>query len=363
MADRTYDVTVRFPQNTRNSPEALGNLVLTTSGGAQIPLSQVAHIKQQTGESTIAHEMNHRVLLVRIDNRDRALSDYLAEAQRKIDQSVNFDHSKYRLEWGGQFENQQRAQARLDVDHGPRAGADAVFLFAEFGKMRQAVLILGVVPLATLGGLIALHLTGETLNVASAVGFIALFGVAVQNGIIMISNINRVREQGSRLREAVLSGAVERFRPVLMTATVATVGMLPAALATGVGTDVQRALATVVVGGLMIATLLTLFILPTYYFALEQWVERRKTDEEATAVRGGMNMYRLTIVLLYLVNWMCGWAGFPAPSCAQCRPLHAATSACADGISRGQGRRGAALRAGYGHSRSMVDAVSFETAQ
>ena len=276
VADRTYDVTVRFPQNTRNNPEALGKLVLSTSGGAQIPLSLVAHIKQQTGESTITHEMGHRELLVRIDNRDRALSGYLAEAQRKIDQSVHFDHSKYRLEWGGQFENQQRAQARLTLIMGLVLALMAVFLFAEFGKMRQAVLILGVVPLAALGGLIALHLTGETLNVASAVGFIALFGVAVQNGIIMISNINRVREQGVPLHEAVLSGAVERFRPVLMTATVATVGMLPAALATGVGTDVQRALATVVVGGLVIATLLTLFILPTYYFSLERWVERRQ---------------------------------------------------------------------------------------
>ena len=289
VADRTYDVTVRFPQDTRNSPEALGNLVLTTSGGAQIPLSQVAHIKLQTGESTITHEMGHRELLVRIDNRDRALSDYLAEAQRKIDQSVHFDHSKYRLEWGGQFENQQRAQARLMLIMGIVLALMAVFLFAEFGKMRQAVLILGVVPLATLGGLISLHLTGETLNVASAVGFIALFGVAVQNGIIMVANINRVREQGVALREAVLSGAVERFRPVLMTATVATVGMLPAALATGIGTDVQRTLATVVVGGLMVATLLTLFILPTYYFVLERWVERRQITKPQALGEGGMN--------------------------------------------------------------------------
>ena len=223
--------------------------------------------------------MGRRVLLVRIDNRDRALSDYLEEAQRKIGQSVSFDHTKYRLEWGGEFENQQRAQARLTLIMGIVLALMAVFLFAEFGKMRQTVLILGVVPLATLGGLISLHLTGETLNVASAVGFIALFGVAVQNGIIMISNINRVREQGVALREAVVSGAVERFRPVLMTATVASVGMLPAALATGIGTDVQRALATVVVGGLGLATLLTLFILPTYYFALERWVERRQTTK------------------------------------------------------------------------------------
>ena len=275
VADRTYDVTVRFPQGTRNSPEALGNLVLTTSGGARIPLSEVAHIRLQTGEATITHEMGHRELLVRVDNRDRPLSDYLKEAQAKIDQSVHFDHARYRLEWGGQFESEQRAQARLTLTMGIVLALMAIFLFAEFGKIRQTILLLTVVPLAALGGLIALHVRGQTLNVASAVGFIALFGVAVQNGIIMIANINRVRGQGKSLREAVLSGAVERFRPVLMTAAVATIGMLPAALTTGVGTDVQRNLGTVVVGGLALATLLTLFILPTYYFVLERWVEKR----------------------------------------------------------------------------------------
>jgi cobalt-zinc-cadmium resistance protein CzcA len=275
VADRTYDVTVRFPKETRNSPEAIGKLALTTISGAQVPLSQVARIKLQSGESTIAHEMSHRELLVKVDYRDRALSDYLSEAQRAIDQKVRFEPGRYRLEWGGKFEEQQRAQRRFILILGIVLALMVVFLFAEFGKMRQTILILMVVPLATLGGLIALHVTGETLNVASAVGFIALFGVAVQNGIIMIANINRVREQGLPLREAVVSGAVERFRPVLMTATVATVGMLPAALATGVGTDVQRSLATVVVGGLLVATLLTLFILPACYFAIEHWVEKR----------------------------------------------------------------------------------------
>lgn len=199
----------------------------------------------------------------------------MEEAKARIAQQVHFDHDKYRLEWGGQFESQQRAQARLTLIMGLVLSLMLVFLFANFSKMRQALLVLGAVPLATLGGLIALHVTGETLNVASAVGFIALFGVAVQNGIIMVSNINRVRGQGLGLRDAVLSGAIERFRPVLMTATVATVGMLPAALATGIGTDVQRNLATVVVGGLMIATLLTLFILPTLYFCVERWAEAR----------------------------------------------------------------------------------------
>jgi cobalt-zinc-cadmium resistance protein CzcA len=281
VQDRTYGVTVRFPEKTRNSPEALGSLVLTTSGGAQIPLSEVAHIRLQTGESLITREMGRRELLVRIDYRDRPLSDYLKEAQAGIDRTVHFDHDKYRLEWGGQFESEQRAQARLTLTMGIVLALMTIFLFAEFGKMRQAILLLSVVPLATLGGLIAIHLRDQTLNVASAVGFIALFGVAVQNGIIMISNINRVRGQGLALREAVVTGAVERFRPVLMTATVATVGMLPAALATGVGTDVQRNLATVVVGGLILATMLTLFILPTYYFVLERWVERRALKRQA----------------------------------------------------------------------------------
>jgi heavy metal efflux system protein len=154
-------------------------------------------------------------------------------------------------------------------------------LFAEFGRLWQAVMILCVVPMATLGGLIALLVTGETLNVASAVGFIALFGVAVQNGIIMVSNLNRVRESGVALREAVMTAAVERFRPVVMTATVATIGMMPAALATGIGSDVQRGLATVVVGGLILATLLTLFVVPAFYYSLERVAARWSSGGEA----------------------------------------------------------------------------------
>jgi cobalt-zinc-cadmium resistance protein CzcA len=270
VADRVYGVSVRFPPDARNNPEALGNLVLSTAGGAQIPLSAVASIKLQNGEGTIAREMGRRNLMVRIDLSDRDLASYLAEAQSKIDQAVPLDRSKFHLEYGGQFENQQRAQARLVLVLSLVLGLMTVFLYAGFKKLRQALLILGTVPLATLGGLIALHVTGETLNVATAVGFIALFGVAVQNGIIMVANLNRVRATGKALHEAILIGATERFRPVLMTAMVTTVGMLPAALATGVGSDVQRGLATVVVGGLAVATLLTLFILPCFYYAIER---------------------------------------------------------------------------------------------
>lgn len=275
VGDRTYNVTARVANGVANNLQAVGELPLTSASGAQVPLKEVAHIKLATGESTISHEDGERQLTIRIDNRDRALSEYLGDAQQQIDQKVHFDTSTYHLEWAGNFQNEQRAQARLIVVMGLVMAIMAVLLFAEFGKFHQAVLVLGVVPLAAVGGLIALHVRGETLNIATAVGFIALFGVAVQNGIIMVSNINRVRREGMALFEAVLVGATERFRPVLMTATVASIGMLPAALATGIGTDVQRGLATVVVGGLPIATLLTLFILPSLYYGLENFIKQR----------------------------------------------------------------------------------------
>jgi heavy metal efflux system protein len=227
--------------------------------------------------------MRQRRLTIRIDNRDRDLTSYLEEAQRKVAEKVKFDKDKVRLEWGGQFENQRRAEARLMIILALVMGLMMILLTVGIGSLRQALLIVGVVPLAALGGLISLHVTGQNLNVASGVGFIALFGVAVQNGIIMISNLNRIRGAGFELHEAVMKGATERLRPVLMTATVATLGMLPAALHTGVGSDVQRGIATVVVGGLAIATLLTLFVLPSMYHVIEQGVERRSGPQRWTA--------------------------------------------------------------------------------
>ena len=277
VGDRSYNATVRYPLASKGSPQALGQLQLTAAGGAKVALSQVATISLQTGESTISHEASERQITVRIDNRGRDLSSYLAEAQARIAREVKFDPQEVRLEWAGQFENEQRAHKRLEVILALVLLLMMVLLFFQFGKLRQAVLILGVVPMATLGGLIALHATGETLNVATAVGFIALFGVSVQNGIIMVANFRRMRGTGLSLADSVIAGATERLRPVLMTATVASFGMLPAALATGVGTDVQRGLATVVVGGLVVSTLLTLFILPALYFAMERYAESRGT--------------------------------------------------------------------------------------
>lgn len=288
IGDRTYNMTVRFQEDETRNLQKLAHLPLTGSSGAEIPLEALAAIRLETGQSNIAHEYNHRQITIRVDSGTRALSEYLPDAQARIDRSVRYDASKYRLEWAGTFQQEQRAQARLTVALAVMFAVMMVLLFCEFRLFRQAALVLAVVPLATLGGLIALHVRGETLNVATTVGFIALFGVAIQNGIIMVSNINRLREEGMALGDAVIEGAGERFRPVLMTATVASVGMLPAAIATGIGTDVQRGLATVVVGGLGIATVLTLFILPTYYAELEGWVAARvarrppQTDEDET---------------------------------------------------------------------------------
>ncbi|HXY98234.1 MAG TPA: CusA/CzcA family heavy metal efflux RND transporter [Steroidobacteraceae bacterium] len=275
VGERVYNLTVRFVAASRDSPESLANLPVHTASGMQVPLSQVADVRVQSGESTITRENGRRNLTIRIDNRDRDLTSYLEEAQAKIAARVHFDPAKVQLEWGGQFENQRRAEARLLVILGLVLMMMLIFLTVGTRSLRQAVLILGVVPLATLGGLISLHITGETLNVASGVGFIALFGVAVQNGIIMVANLNRMRQAGFELHDAIMKGATERLRPVLMTATVATLGMLPAAIHTGVGSDVQRGIATVVVGGLAISTVLTLFVLPSMYHVIEHWAERR----------------------------------------------------------------------------------------
>src|SRR6516164_8063194 len=274
VGDRLYDVTVRFPLDARNNPEALGNLTVTNASGMQVPLSQLVTIKQRNGEGTITRTNNRRNLSIRIDLADRDTASYLEEVKQRIAESVQFDRSKYQLDYAGQFENQERAQKRFTLILGLVLGVMLLLLYAEFGNLRQSLLLLGIVPLAALGGLLGLFVTGQTLNIATAVGFIGLFGVAVQNGIIMLANLNRVRETGASLRDAVIIGASERFRPVLMTATVATVGMIPAALATGVGSDVQRGVATVVIGGLILATLLTLFIVPSLYYSIERLAER-----------------------------------------------------------------------------------------
>ncbi|MEI6750922.1 MAG: efflux RND transporter permease subunit, partial [Bacteroidota bacterium] len=188
-----------------------------------------------------------------------------------------YNHQKCKIQWSGQFENQHRAYARLGFIVPLALAIMFLLLFGSFGKLRQAGLLMGIVPLALFGGMLALNVRGMTLNVSSAVGFIALFGVSIQNGVIMISHFNGLRRQGMNLKDAVHSGSGQRLRPVLMTATVAILGLLPASLSTGIGSDVQRPLATVIVYGLLFATLITLYVLPAiYYMAEKKWSK----DEE-----------------------------------------------------------------------------------
>ena len=274
--ERRYDIGVHFADAARRDPEALGNLLLAAPSGALVPLAQVASIHLDAGESTITREMGRRHLTVRLNLRGRDLASLLAEAKQKIEHDVAYDHARFQLTWGGQFENQQRSQARLMVIMPMVIVVMFVLLFAHFNNVRMPGLILVTVPLATVGGLIALALRGMTLNVSSAVGFIALFGVTVLNAMVMIESLQRRQSTpGVSLRDAIVRGAVDRLRPVLMTGTVAALGLLPAALAHGLGSDVQRPLATVVVGGLITATGLTLVFLPALYLLMERRMGQR----------------------------------------------------------------------------------------
>jgi cobalt-zinc-cadmium resistance protein CzcA len=270
IGSKVYDVICRYNEGYRDTPEKIGSLMLTSGSGAKIPLYQVAEIKTATGASTITREMNKRHLTVRINLRGRDLASFLEEASGRIREQVVYDHTDYQIHWAGQFENQHRAYARLAVVAPLALALMFLLLYGAFGDFRQAGLLIGLLPLAVFGGMLALNVRGMTFNVSSAVGFIALFGVSIQNGVIMISHINVLRRRGGALKEAVIAGASHRLRPVLMTATVAVLGLLPASVSTGIGSDVQRPLATVIVYGLLFGTVITLYVLPAFYYLLEK---------------------------------------------------------------------------------------------
>jgi len=270
IGDKVFDITCRFVEESRNTPEKIGNMMLTSSTGAKIPLSQVTDIRLSTGASLIAREMNKRYIIIRLNLRGTDLTTFLKQANEKIQKNVGYDHENIFLSWSGQFENRNRAFSRLAMIVPLALAIMFILLFGTFNKFNLAGLLMGLVPLALFGGMLALNIFGMTLNVSSAVGFIALFGVTIQNGVIMIAHMNALRKDGAELKEAVIAGASHRFRPILMITTVAVLGLLPASLATGIGSDIQRPLATVIVYGLFIATIITLYVLPALYFILEK---------------------------------------------------------------------------------------------
>lgn len=279
QGDRQYDITCKYKEDARNTPEKIAGLMLTSSTGTRIPLSQVADIKLSVGESTITREMNKRHLTVKLNLRGRDLSSFLKEAQEAIDKQVDYDKNRYSVKWGGAFENQHRAYSRLAMIVPLTLACMFILLYVTFGKFRQAGLVLSIVPLALFGGMLALNLRGMTLNVSSAVGFIAMFGLSIQNGIIMVSQVNELRRKGTDLFKAVIEGARQRFRPILMTSITTIIGLLPASMATGIGSDVQRPLATVIVYGLIFSTTISMFILPIFYYLLENKLLKKKKYE------------------------------------------------------------------------------------
>lgn len=284
VGGKVYDVICRYRDGSRDTPEKIGALSLTDAEGAKIPLSAVADIHTALGASTLTREMNRRHLTVRVNLRGRDLSSFLDEAEKKISSGVEYDHSEYQIKWDGQFENQKRAYRRLGVVIPFVLAVMFLLMFWAFGRLRQAWMMISVLPLALFGGLLALNVRGMSFNISSAVGFIALFGLTIQNGIIMISHINDLRAEGTPLAEAVTDGSAHRLRPVIMTAFVAVLGLLPASLATGIGSDVQRPLATVIVYGLLCSTLITLYVVPSLYYMVEKRAEDsgidRKNEED-----------------------------------------------------------------------------------
>ena len=267
---KVYDITCRYAEKYRDTPEKIAALTLTTQNGVRVPLSAVATVKTSLGASTIMREMSRRYTLVRLNLRGSDLTTFVDKANSLIEKNIDYDHEAVHLQWAGQFDNRNRAFSRLMLVIPLTLIVMFILLILAFGKVRQAALLISVVPLALFGGMLALNIREMTLNVSSAVGFIALIGVAIQNGVIMITHINNLRNEGRALRNAVVSGASHRMRPVLLTASVAILGLFPASISTGIGSDVQRPLATVIVYGLLFATVITLFILPTIYYLTEK---------------------------------------------------------------------------------------------
>ena len=272
---RRFDIAVRLDERYRANLDAIGRIPIRTASGALVPFSRVATIETDEGYSFVRREQLQRYAVLQMDVRGRDVDGFVREANERIAAQVKLPEG-YWIEWGGAFENQQRAMARLAVIVPLTIGLIFILLYTAFNSLTYATLIIANVPFAIIGGLVGLFVTGQYLSVPSAIGFIAVFGVAMLNGIVLVSFINQLRREGRSIRDAVTQGAALRLRPVLMTAAVAILGLIPMLLSQGVGAETQRPLATVVVGGLFTSTVLTLLLLPLFYEWVETWRQRRR---------------------------------------------------------------------------------------
>ena len=262
--ERRFDITLRYEENARNSVAGIENLTVQSPSGARIPLAELATIKINQGASRISREDNMRRIAIKCNLINRDQGSFVAEAQQIVQAQVDLPPG-YHVVWSGQFENQQRAMKRLAVIVPISIGLIFILLFWAFMSIKNALLILMNVPFAMIGGILILLATGINLSVSAAVGFIALFGIAVQNGVILVTQLNKLRREGQSLHDAIVNGSVSRLRPVVMTALMAMLGLFPAALSTSVGSETAKPFAVVIIGGLLTATVLTLTLLPALY--------------------------------------------------------------------------------------------------
>ena len=273
---RRFDILVRFAKDFRDTPEAISEILLTSPDGVKVPLTQLAEVRELVGPRQITRENNQRFITVQCNVTGRDIGSFVEEGQKTIDANLDLPPG-YLVTWGGQFRLQQEANKRLAVVVPITLLIIFLLLFSSFNSLKNSFLILLNIPLALVGGVVALWISGQNLSVPASVGFIALFGIALLNGIVLVTYLNQLRQEGLSIDEASIKGASLRLRPVLMTALAAALGMIPLLFSTGIGSEVQRPLATVVIGGLITSTTLTLLVIPALYkwFAID--VELEKT--------------------------------------------------------------------------------------
>lgn len=270
-----FDLVVRFPPEVRSDAEAIGNLLVTAPNGERVPLRQLAQIVSREGPAEVSRENAQRRITVEVNIRDRDIGSFVAEARGLVDARIHLP-AGYTMNWGGMYEHLDSGRRRLMIVVPITFAIIFLLLFTTFNSLKQAALVFTGIPFAITGGVLALFVRGMYFSMSAGIGFIALFGVAVLNGVVMVSFINQLRDAGQPLESAIREGALTRLRPVLMTALVASLGFVPMALSTGTGAEVQRPLATVVIGGLITSTALTLLVLPTLY----RWFERESPEVE-----------------------------------------------------------------------------------
>ncbi len=273
--ERKFDVRIRYQKEFRDTQDKIENLMIPTQDSTKIPLKEISTIKTLTGPAFIFRDNNSRYIGVKFSNRERDLGSTIAEAQQKVEAHVKLPHG-YSTSWNGEFENQQRASRTLSRVVPVCLLCIFLILFIMFGNVKDAVLVILNVPFALIGGILALHITGINFSISAGIGFIALFGVCIQNGVILISVFRKNLEAKMPLKTALTQGVVSRVRPVVMTALMAAIGLLPAALSTGIGSETQKPLAIVVIGGLVTSTILTLLLLPVIYAQVYNLMHKRE---------------------------------------------------------------------------------------